>query len=382
MFNKTKKYNVCLTVINNKGLYDIECKEVIIEENPENVCNADFIYMIDSTSKTVQFTNKSTGNYNQVIWDFNDGGTSTDPNPVHSYSMPGYYLVSLKISNSETKQYDYSFKLLNIASPDSFLVKFAYLSHPYNQKAGGYPIDFIGAGLGDQAKLKWDFGDGASDSTSTTPQHIYSQPGDYQTCLTYSDPITDNSTTYCDVVTTQTICNSDLEPPVAICKELTLYLKEGQSITLTPDQIDNGSYDECGTISKKEISKTTFNAIGSYNVMLKVYDSKNNADSCSTIVNVQPDVSVNNIQNLSYLNVFPNPFGYELKINYSINKSGKIEILITDIAGKRVKNLKHGFVEKGSYSEVYSTSDIEKGVYILQVTIDGQLNGQKFVIKQ
>jgi hypothetical protein len=44
---------------------------------------------------TVQFTDESTGIVTKREWDFGDGNTSTDQNPVHTYTMAGTYTVTL-----------------------------------------------------------------------------------------------------------------------------------------------------------------------------------------------------------------------------------------------------------------------------------------------
>ena len=47
----------------------------------------------------VQFTNSSQ-NYNTLIWDFGDGNSSTDTNPVHIYTTAGSYDVSLSATGN------------------------------------------------------------------------------------------------------------------------------------------------------------------------------------------------------------------------------------------------------------------------------------------
>ncbi len=47
---------------------------------------------------TVRFYNRTLGDAESFLWDFGDGTTSTERNPVHTYSEPGIYTVSLTSS--------------------------------------------------------------------------------------------------------------------------------------------------------------------------------------------------------------------------------------------------------------------------------------------
>ena len=49
---------------------------------------------------TVQFTDTSTGNPTAWSWSFGDSATSTEQHPVHTYTAPGTYTVSLTVTNS------------------------------------------------------------------------------------------------------------------------------------------------------------------------------------------------------------------------------------------------------------------------------------------
>ncbi|MGD9975610.1 MAG: DUF1566 domain-containing protein [Desulfatirhabdiaceae bacterium] len=49
---------------------------------------------------TVAFSDLSAGYLTQCNWDFGDGQTSTDQNPVHAYTSPGTYTVTLTISSA------------------------------------------------------------------------------------------------------------------------------------------------------------------------------------------------------------------------------------------------------------------------------------------
>lgn len=53
-----------------------------------------------SCNGVVQFTDQSSNNPNFWLWDFGDGTTSTQQNPLHTYVLQGNYTVSLSVSNS------------------------------------------------------------------------------------------------------------------------------------------------------------------------------------------------------------------------------------------------------------------------------------------
>ncbi|NPA34009.1 MAG: PKD domain-containing protein [Chlorobi bacterium] len=57
---------------------------------------ADFSFTVQNM--TVTFLNQSTG-ADSYLWDFGDGNTSVDVDPVHVYAQPGQYIVKLVASN-------------------------------------------------------------------------------------------------------------------------------------------------------------------------------------------------------------------------------------------------------------------------------------------
>lgn len=202
-YNVDGIYNTCLTVVNNKGNTDITCKKVAAG-NPV-LCVANYNYVVNPNTREAFFVDQSLGDHNQWLWDFGDNNTATTPYALHGYANAGYYLTSLEISGNNCSSK--SFKLINVGMPGRLKVMFAYFRDMSNQKAGGYPVDFIGAGLGDEVRIKWDFGDGTTDTTTTSPTHVYSSPGTYTVCYEVSDPITQASDLYCQQVVITDIPN-------------------------------------------------------------------------------------------------------------------------------------------------------------------------------
>ena len=57
----------------------------------------------DKAKREVTFKDQSVGKINKWHWDFGDGTTSTEQNPVHRYKKPGKYIVVLNIEGPDGK---------------------------------------------------------------------------------------------------------------------------------------------------------------------------------------------------------------------------------------------------------------------------------------
>ena len=71
---------------------------VSCSEDDPVIPSSDFSFEIDD--KTVTFTNLS-ADANSYSWDFDDGNTSIEPNPIHTYDAYGDYDVRLTATNSD-----------------------------------------------------------------------------------------------------------------------------------------------------------------------------------------------------------------------------------------------------------------------------------------
>lgn len=71
-----------------------------IEVNILGSAVANFSYRVSNTGLTVTFTNTSTDAIDGFEWDFGDGNTSTEENPVHTYADFGSYTATLIAKSS------------------------------------------------------------------------------------------------------------------------------------------------------------------------------------------------------------------------------------------------------------------------------------------
>ncbi|TVR81554.1 MAG: PKD domain-containing protein [Chitinophagaceae bacterium] len=133
---------------------------------------------ISCTGAPVSFNNQSTGNGLSWFWDFGDGNTSTDENPVHSYLTEGFFSVSLTVTDENgcdsTITYD---DYVWIEDPVAgFVADTNFATCP------PLLVNFEDASTGFVNQWQWDFGDG-SGSNMQDPSHIYTLPGGFDLTL-------------------------------------------------------------------------------------------------------------------------------------------------------------------------------------------------------
>ena len=147
---------------------------------------------------SVQFANASTGPIGQYVWDFGDGQTSGEAQPVHTYGAAGNYLVALQAIGTDGLTQNTASDTVVITEPtaeptvtvEPVIAGFSFTPDPNDPAT----INFTSSSTGPIVSYYWDFGDGAF-STDANPQHIFT-PGQYLVILTVtgSDPLNENST--------------------------------------------------------------------------------------------------------------------------------------------------------------------------------------------
>lgn len=84
-----------------------------------------------------------------------------------------------------------------------------------------------------------------------------------------------------------TITVVDNLQPTAVCQNINIYLDEFGSVTLTPEEVDGGSYDNCDSIALSiDVNSFSCATLGDNFVVLTVTDESNNSASCTATVTV------------------------------------------------------------------------------------------------
>ena len=90
---------------NNSSYYFLFLVFMLASTSTTSQVVSDFTTITSNTgcgSLVVEFEDLSTGNPNSWLWDFGNGITSTQQNPVVVYANEGFYSVSLSISDAVT----------------------------------------------------------------------------------------------------------------------------------------------------------------------------------------------------------------------------------------------------------------------------------------
>jgi PKD repeat protein len=133
---------------------------------------------------SVSFTSTVTGGLDPYtyFWTFGDGGTSQEPDPVHTFADPGDYDVDVVVTDS----------MDGVARADVSVSVYASLTAVATVSAAVGPVPLavsfsatVGGGRPPYSFV-WDFGDG-NGSSSVNPSYTYREPGNYVAKLTVTD---------------------------------------------------------------------------------------------------------------------------------------------------------------------------------------------------
>jgi PKD repeat protein len=128
---------------------------------------------------TVSFTNGTNAGTWTWLWDFDDGNSSVDMSPVHTYGAPGEFAVSLTVTNGVcTEQVVHNVSVLPIPPIAEF--------DSIPSGCAPWSININNTSLY-ATSYNWDFGDGYT-SQAMNPSYTYVQSGTYRITLTVTGP--------------------------------------------------------------------------------------------------------------------------------------------------------------------------------------------------
>lgn len=147
-----------------------------------------YYYPVDSNafSLTFQFTDASIGTPSEWLWDFGDGTTSTEQNPVHTFPEQGIYPVCLTITDTVNNCTNTFCMDVETMDPGPGGCDNFFIHHP---TPNPNEIAFMGMVVPPPffqvLSYDWDFGDGTT-GTGQQITHIFPEDSvdSYTVCLT------------------------------------------------------------------------------------------------------------------------------------------------------------------------------------------------------
>jgi PKD repeat protein len=279
-------YNATLTVTNGVGSNThTQTNAVTVGTNP----SASFAYAI--VGLTVVFTNLST-NATSYLWDFGDGQTSTQFNPVHTYAVDGFYTVTLNAINQCG-----SVPVTQVIPV--FIPPVAGFSASPTSGCVGMIVTFTNQSSPNTTNWSWSFPGGTpSTSTQQNPVVTYNSPGTYAVTLTVSNPAGSNTMTQSGYITVNTIPTPSFTSAV-----------NGNTVTFTNNSTNATSYSwnfGDGQTSTQTNPTHTYANNGNYTVTLTATNNCGPAAISQTVNIVLPPTagfSANNTSGCAPLTV-------------------------------------------------------------------------------
>lgn len=396
-FASEGEYTITLTAENNQCGMLSTTQQIFVFTDTLNDCSAYFNFMLDSTDlNTVYFFNQSYSPDSIVnyTWDFGDGSTSFEYNPYHTYSQEGEYLVTLTLEGA------YCFSTYqawvwvgdnNNWYPDDCQALF-YSDYSQN----GYHVNFYDLSYsGNEPILDWvwNFGD-SSFSALQNPSHTYTQSGEYVVSLTI---ITANCVnTFEQVIYVENNSyNGDCQAFFYPVFDNTLTV---QFFDLSMPEPNTWAWNfGDGTTSNLQNPTYSYSDTGVFTVTLETIAG----DSCMSafamdiyffeVQNSQKDVtysaeilrsyavqvpatSINYVKQDIEINVYPNPVTDLLNVNFGSFTTEAI-VRILNINGQLLYNE----VIDNQLESVIDVSNLNSGIYLLQVIENNQIKSVKFI---
>ncbi|CAN5446741.1 hypothetical protein BH09BAC1_BH09BAC1_01920 [soil metagenome] len=264
VFQQNQVYDIKLTIYNADGCTDSLVRNSYIRAGSRPTGQ----FVASDTSfclyAPVKFTDLSTTNANEWLWDFGDGGTSLDQNPTYSYGDTGYFDIRLIVGFNGCRDTIIKKRYIYVSPPDARFRITRNCATPYT-------INFVDNSLAPDTWY-WSFGDGDS-STVQNPSHTFATRGTYAPTLTVEDTVT-----RCFDIETMSIKITDPEArfvadAVIGCRPFTT--------TFRDSSIDASSYSwKVGTLTSTQKNPTfTFNTPGIYDAQLIITDANGCKDT-------------------------------------------------------------------------------------------------------
>jgi hypothetical protein len=364
-------YNVNLTVYDTiTGDIDSYYKPVEVNISGLDI-KSDYEYFTDIEYQKVYFLDKSSGDQiENYLWDFGDGNTSTDQNPVYEFTENGIYEVCLSTWGTDESNYNTFCKKVNLTDSSGNFIDFYY----YLDSEG--KVTFKNVSRGENLVYSWDFGD-STFSAEANPVHAYVDTGIYVIHLIADDGYERlHKFKLLDYQSERKLLIGGIG---LIDEDVTL--KSAGNKKIRPKGLISGDISKFAW----KLNYSLFNNTSLSPLTLDLNETDN--EICLELFNTWEDlhcltcknIRLNPINSISYksenklIKIFPNPANDYISIEYWIKDSEDAYFEIVELAGRKVKNIPLHSNHAGKTILRVNCDDLKSGIYYLRFITENKL---------
>ena len=337
-------------------------------------CFAEFTYTVDANGTTVTFTDMSyTSDSSDYIiswsWDFGDGATSTVQNPTHTYNAQGTYNVCLTVHSYAGDSSTYCDYVDAIVDPCAGFSISAVVTNESIYGANDGAIDLTVTGGTPGYTYSWSNGATTQDLSGLASGSYDVTVTDANGCNAYGfyDVYPDSAGNYYDTLTTSVIDTclgfqvdtayidsySWIDP---IHVEI-IWVFQGSGMTSTISAVYEVNQGQSGT----------------YIALISINCGTKTVTTYSAEIYIDQYTGIGNLQsNDNQLKLYPNPANDYLNVSFQSN--GNATISIFNATGQLVRQ----FNSTTTGNTTINVSDLQKGVYILQIETENSVVTGRF----
>ena len=390
------------------------------------------VFSSSQNGLTVSFSNTSSNA--TYVWDFGDGQTSNEEDPIHTYAACGTYTVTLSSTNLCGTASSVSSLTLGSGVPTAI----------FSSTSNGLVVTFSNTSQ-DADSYQWDFGDGQASSLEN-PVHTYANCGTYLVTLTSTNICGTTSSTFTltfgNGLPTSVFSSSPNGLTVSFFNTSSeaMYVWDFGDGQTSNEESPTHQYAACGVYT---VTLTSTNACGTasstatvlvtdfpdavFNIIVNGLEvSLLNTSTggisyfwdfgdgnTSTVQNPAPHVYADSgtyvitlvVSNncgatifeqtvtttktvgtempewLEYFSVFPNPAKDAFNVALKGRAADRVEFVLCASGGQEIFRKQIDF-QLGTLTQHFETADLPAGVYLLRVRVGGQLRFAQVVIQR
>lgn len=239
----------------------------------------DFTFSNGCQDAPITFANTTTGAVIGYAWNFDDGNTSAQENPMHEFANPESYDVTLEATNLAGCQNFITKQITIYSKPQT---DFSIDLPPFSCSGSPSKFNDLTPPLSDSniSSRLWNFGDvNNGSSTQTNPTYTYNEAGDYQVSLAVTSNFGCNNTIQKVITISSSPVANFTNTPACLNQATQFTDASGTEVKTWLWSVQNSSY-------TTKNATHTFNTTGSQTAMLTVTGNNNCVSQISKTINV------------------------------------------------------------------------------------------------